>query len=86
MGTPSITSQNSGRDDLGLGGLDHAPEQGVVRRLLGAAVHQAGEAELQLMLKFQATPSVEHPEARRPLAQTTGHGAVRELDVKTSAG
>ena len=78
-GTPSITAL--GRDDLRLRRLEHATEQRVVRGRLDAAVHQAGHAELDLILQPQAAPAVHHPE------RAAGRGdrrdrSVQELDVK----
>ena len=57
------------------------PEQGVVRRRLDPAVHQAGQAELDLVLELQAAPAVEQPE-RAARGRHGGHGAVEELDVE----
>ena len=70
-----------GRDDLRLRSLDHAPQERVVGLRLGAAVHQPGEPELQLMLKLQAAAAVQEPE-RASRGRHGGHGAVEELDIE----
>ena len=57
------------------------PEQRVVRRGLDPAVHQAGHAELDLILQPQPAPAVHHPE-RAAGRGDRRHRAIQELDVK----
>ncbi len=70
-----------GRDDLRRRRLDHAAEQRVVRRGPDAAVHQARDAELELVLELEPALTVEQPErtGRRGHGR---HGAVEELHVE----
>ena len=71
----------AGRDDLRLRCLKHATEQRVVRGRLDAAVHQAGHAELDLILQPQPAPAIHHPE--RAAGRGDGRDrSVQELDVK----
>ena len=71
----------AGRNDLRLRRLEHAAQQGVVRGRLDAAVHQAGRAELDLVLQPQPAPAVHHPE-RAAGRGDRRHRSVQELDVK----
>ena len=78
-GTPSITAP--GGMICACDAWSMQPEQRIVRGRLDAAVHQAGRAELDLILQPQPAPAVHHPER----AAGRGHGrdrSVQELDVK----
>ena len=66
---------------MGLRRLDHAAKQRIVRRGFGPAVGEPGEPELQLVLKFQTSPPVQHPE-RATGGRDCGDGSIQELDVE----
>ena len=78
-GTPSITAL--GGMILGLRGLEHAAQQGIVRCGLDPAVHHPGHAKLDLILQPEPAPAVHHPE-RAAAGGHRRHGPVQELDVK----
>ena len=69
------------RNDLRLRRLEHATQERVVRGRLDPAVHQAGHAELDLVLQPEAAPAVHHPERAAGRGHRR-HGPVQELDVK----
>ena len=69
------------RDILGLRRLEHAAQQGIVRRGLDPAVHHPGHGKLDLILQPESAPAVHHPE-RAAAGGHRRHGPVQELDVK----